>query len=88
MAKSIEQKAVDTLANALSDTRFRYSEFARLMSEQQPSIVHKPFFGLIVSYLSYISTSHKYGINVNNTAEEARLAHLLMPTIRNNINNT
>lgn len=80
MAKSIEQKAVDTLVNALSDTRFRNYEFSRLMVEESP-LVHKQFFVLITSYLNYIATYADYNWYPNGTQEEAELAREVVDII-------
>lgn len=84
MAKSIEQKAVDALATALSDNRFRYQEFSRLMAEEFPS-VHKNFFTLTASYISYLAAYDKYGYYPNGTYEEAKLATMLANLLHNHI---
>ena len=86
MAKSIEQKAVDALANAISDNRFRVHEFARLMVEQEPQ-VHKTFFGLIAGYVNYLSVFDNYGWYPNGTVKESRIANLINETIYENISN-
>lgn len=84
MAKSIEEKAVESLATALSDNRFRYHEFARLMTEQFPSI-HKNFFTLTASYINYLAAYDRYGWYPNNTFEEAQMAGMLAHLLKSHI---
>ena len=81
MAKSIEQKAVDALANTLSDSRFRDPEFARLMIEQHP-IVHQSFFRLIHSYLTYIAVHAKHSYFPNGIGVEALKAEKLVEVLK------
>lgn len=73
MAKSIEQKAVDSLAAALSDVRFRNYEFCRIMSEEFPA-VHKKYFELMVSYMNYLAVFEKHGWYPNNVDKEAYIS--------------
>ena len=70
MAKSIEQKAVDTLAATLSDARFRDHEFARIMIEQHP-VIHQSFFRMLKSYITYIAVHAKHGYFPNAIHNEA-----------------
>lgn len=80
MAKSIEQKAVETLTIALSDYRFRHYEFARLMVEESP-FIHKQFFVLITAYMNYLSVYADHGWYPNGTEEEALLAREVIEII-------
>lgn len=80
MAKSIEQKAVDNLTNALSDNRFRFYEFCRIMSEESPQ-VHKDFFRLLASYTNYLAVFDKHSYYPNGTQEEAELSAEIAPII-------
>ena len=73
MAKSIEQKTVEAVANGLSDHRFRLYEFCRLMSEENP-FVHREFFKLMVAYLNYLSVFDKHGWYPNGTQNESSAA--------------
>lgn len=80
MAKSIEQKAVESLASGLSDYRFRLHEFSRLMSEENP-FVHREFFKLIVAYLNYLAVFDKYGWYPNGTQNESSAAAEVVETL-------
>ncbi len=80
MAKSIEQKAVDSLVNALSDNRFRFYEFCRIMSEESPQ-VHKDFFRLLASYTNYLSVFDQHQYYPNATEQEAKISAQIAPTI-------
>ena len=84
MAKSIEQKTVDTLANAISDNRFRIHEFSRLMVEQDPHI-HQTFFLTLAGYINYLATFDKYGWYPNLTVKESQVASLVNQTIYENL---
>lgn len=84
MAKSIEQKAVDVLANTISDSRFRVHEFSRLMVEQQP-IVHQTFFLTLAGYINYLATFDKYKWYPNMTVKESQIANLINETIYKNL---
>lgn len=80
MAKSIEQKAVDNLVNAISDNRFRYYEFCRIMSEEMPQ-VHKDFFRLLASYANFLSVYDQHEYYPNGTEEEAKISAQIAPII-------
>ena len=81
MAKSIEQKVVEAIANGLSDSRFRHPEFAKLMIEEHP-LIHKTFFQLLKSYMTYISVHARYDYYPNGIQQEAMEAEEIMKVIR------
>lgn len=82
MAKSIEEKAVQAIADAMMDGRFREHEFSRVMAEQNP-LVHKTFFRLIFAYLNYISVFDRYGWSPNDNLTEAAMAsEMLEPFVQ------
>ena len=66
MAKSIEQKAMDTLMNLVSDVRFREYEFISLVS-QQPVGLMRRFFGIILAFVEWYSISAKHDFYPDNT---------------------
>ena len=80
MAKSIEQKAVESLTNGLSNYQFRNDEFCRLMSEQPP-FIHQEFFKLIVSYVNYLSIFDKHGWYPNGTENESKASAQVVGTL-------
>ena len=66
MAKSIEQKAMDTLMNLVSDVRFREYEFISIVS-QQPVGLMRRFFGIILAFVEWYSISAKHDFYPDNT---------------------
>ena len=66
MAKSIEQKAMDTLMNLVSDVRFREYEFISLVS-QQPVGLMRRFFGILLAFVEWYSISAEHNIYRDNT---------------------
>ena len=66
MAKSIEQKAIDTLMNLVSDVRFREYEFIRLVAEQPVGLMRR-FFGIILAFVEWYAISAKHNFYPDNT---------------------
>ena len=73
MAKSIEEKVVDAIENAVMDTRFRYSEFSRLMSDRSPA-TYMAFLNLIAGYMAYLAVYDDYNYYPNGHERDAPLA--------------
>ena len=69
MAKSIEQKAIDTLMNLVSDVRFREYEFISLMATQPVGLMRR-FFGIILAFVEWYSISAKHNFYPDNTDRE------------------
>ena len=80
MAKSIEEKAVDALATALTHTQFRPQEFCRIMTEQYP-VVHKSFFQLLVGYINYLAVFESYNWYPDNTQRESHISSQVVDTM-------
>jgi hypothetical protein len=59
MAKSIEQKAIDTLMNLVSDVRFREYEFISLMATQPVGLMRR-FFGILLAFVEWYSISAEH----------------------------
>ena len=66
MAKSIEQKAMDTLMNLVSDVRFREYEFIRLVATQPVGLMRR-FFGILLAFVEWYSISAKHDFYPDNT---------------------
>lgn len=81
MAKSIEQKLVDTLATSLHDSRFNPTEFARLMTKQDPH-VNVQFFNLMLTYMDYLTVFKKHGWYPNGTELAASVSDLTAYVMR------
>lgn len=83
MAKSIEEKTIDQLSNALMDKRFHYPEFARLMIHATDQEVHKSFFTLLMAYVKYLAIYEQHQYYPNFVVEEAKIAGLIQETLDN-----
>jgi len=66
MAKSIEQKAMDTLMNLVSDVRFREYEFIRLVATQPVGLMRR-FFGILLAFVECYSFSAEHNAYPGNT---------------------
>jgi len=66
MAKSIEQKAMDTLMNLVSDVRFREYEFIKLVAEQPVGLMRR-FFGIILAFVEWYAISASNNFYPDNT---------------------
>jgi hypothetical protein len=80
MAKSIEEKLVDSITSSLSDSRFRYHEFSRILSEQGDS-TRINFFTLMIGHLNFLDTYNKYRFYPNGEQLEAEFASKVVPVL-------
>lgn len=74
MAKSIEQKAVEQIIAATNNTKFRPSEFSRIMATEMFAPDHMEFMSLIGGYIAYLATFEEYGYYPNGLERECELA--------------
>ena len=87
MAKSIEQKVVDTLVNAMADNRFRPAEFSRIMATETFIPAHFDFMSLVSAYMHYLAAFHEYGFYPNGLENECRIASRIAPIMQEELIN-
>lgn len=85
MAKSIEQKVVDTVLGGLDSSRFRIPEFSRIMATETLAPQHLDFMGLIAGYMNYLATFAEYGYYPNGLYDECVIAQRIAPIINEEI---
>jgi len=79
MAKSVEQKMVDTIIAGMDSKSFRPAEFSRLMATETLPAQHFTFMGLIMGYMNYLATFSAYGYHPNNLYDECVIAEQVAP---------
>lgn len=81
MAKSQEQKLVDTISSSLSSMDFNAEEFCRLMILSN-QMNHKRFFNLIVSYINYLAAYDQYSHYPNGIISESIISGKIHSTLK------